>query len=454
MEKTYILLRSNKQHGPFTLAQLAKMDLLPEDLVNVQGGIAGWQYAQEIDVLKPYLAGYLAPSVPVLATASAPVENVSTGPVSNASTVPATNKPIIDKVERSETFDADVAGPVEVPVTKGEQGVSKVEEGNPNVDHSIPKAAGVFASYPAGTELSASGLELKSARSHPAQSATQPAVIRPATKASPKTMSPSDSGPLQEPTRNTKPVRTQSTFVAPRKKLKPAVVLFSLLALGILAFGVGQFATGKNKNVGSKKESGNTNLAAATTRNDGPVEENRTALQQELPFSKPTEEANASIHVEELASSATSLPVKDNSSEKQALAPAPDSQPTAASIVAQPDASEPAKPMTAKEPAKESPDLTEQIYLKSNFINNELGEGVFDLNISMDNKSEKLLKTVAVNIFFLDNDGKTLNKQTIYFSNVKPGETIVRPASQHKLATRVRCELGLVSSEGVLYYSN
>jgi hypothetical protein len=448
MEKTYILLRSNKQQGPFTLAQLAKMDLRPEDLVNVQGGIVGWQYAEEIDVLKPYLSGYLAPAAPVVSTPSIPVAATSPVPPTNTSAVPVTST-----VEKSKTSEPEVTQPIEAHVPKVEQQVPKVEESIPDVDQSIPKAAGVFASYPTGTELSPSGLELKSASSIPAQSATQPSVIKPASISTPKSKPVTEAVPLKEKTAiKRESIRTQSPSVVPRKKVKPAVVLTSLLALGILAFGVGQFATGKAKNVSSRNESGNTNLAA-TESNDTPVEDNRTTLQQELPLSKPTDEADPSLPVDKPSSSATSVQVDNNRSEKKVVAAAPDSQQDVVGSVPKPEVIEPAKPAT-KESAKASPDLTEQIYLKSNFINNELGEGVFDLNISMDNKSDKLLKTVAVNIFFLDNDGKTLNKQTIYFSNVKPGETIARPASQHKLATRVRCELGLISSEGLLYYAN
>jgi len=101
-----------------------------------------------------------------------------------------------------------------------------------------------------------------------------------------------------------------------------------------------------------------------------------------------------------------------------------------------------------------APDVTEQIFLKPEFSNNENAPGIFNVSVSLQNKSDKVLKTVAVNLFFNDNAGRVLNKQTLYFTEVKPGETASRAASQHKLATKASCELGLVSSEGVLYYAN
>jgi hypothetical protein len=101
-----------------------------------------------------------------------------------------------------------------------------------------------------------------------------------------------------------------------------------------------------------------------------------------------------------------------------------------------------------------APDVTEKIFLKPEFSNNENAPGIFNVSVSLQNKSDKVLKTVAVNLFFNDNAGRVLNKQTLYFTEVKPGETASRAASQHKLATKASCELGLVSSEGVLYYAN
>ncbi len=51
---TYLLLRSNKQSGPYTLQQLVSFGLKPYDLVWVEGKSAAWRYPSEVDVLKDY----------------------------------------------------------------------------------------------------------------------------------------------------------------------------------------------------------------------------------------------------------------------------------------------------------------------------------------------------------------------------------------------------------------
>ena len=51
---TYLLLRSNKQSGPYSLQQLVNFGLKPYDLVWIEGKSAAWRYPSEVDGLKSY----------------------------------------------------------------------------------------------------------------------------------------------------------------------------------------------------------------------------------------------------------------------------------------------------------------------------------------------------------------------------------------------------------------
>jgi hypothetical protein len=55
MLRVYLLLRNNKQEGPFSLEELLLKKLKPHDLVWVEGQSAGWRYPNEVDELRPYL---------------------------------------------------------------------------------------------------------------------------------------------------------------------------------------------------------------------------------------------------------------------------------------------------------------------------------------------------------------------------------------------------------------
>ena len=51
---TYLLLRSNKQSGPYSLQQLVSFGLKPYDLVWLEGKSAAWRYPSEVEGLKDY----------------------------------------------------------------------------------------------------------------------------------------------------------------------------------------------------------------------------------------------------------------------------------------------------------------------------------------------------------------------------------------------------------------
>jgi hypothetical protein len=55
MHKVYLLIRRNKQTGPYTLEELVQLGLQPFDLVWVEGKSAAWAYPSEITALQPYL---------------------------------------------------------------------------------------------------------------------------------------------------------------------------------------------------------------------------------------------------------------------------------------------------------------------------------------------------------------------------------------------------------------
>ena len=57
MQKVYLLLRNNQQTGPYSFEDLLALHLKPKDLVWVEGKSHGWRYPNEIEALKPYIAG-------------------------------------------------------------------------------------------------------------------------------------------------------------------------------------------------------------------------------------------------------------------------------------------------------------------------------------------------------------------------------------------------------------
>ena len=56
MQRVYLLLRNNRQTGPFNLEELVQQGLSFFDLIWIEGKSSAWSYPVEIEVLKPYLS--------------------------------------------------------------------------------------------------------------------------------------------------------------------------------------------------------------------------------------------------------------------------------------------------------------------------------------------------------------------------------------------------------------
>lgn len=55
MDKVYLLLRNNRQTGPYHLEELLQQQLQPNDLIWVEGKSMGWSYPAEWEELKSYI---------------------------------------------------------------------------------------------------------------------------------------------------------------------------------------------------------------------------------------------------------------------------------------------------------------------------------------------------------------------------------------------------------------
>lgn len=98
MQKVYLLLRSNKQTGPYSLEELLQLNLKPFDLVWVDGRSAAWQYPSEIPSLKPYVPETPHADAPFKPIATAAMEE-KPGLTVNSNTYSQPQNPIPQKPE-------------------------------------------------------------------------------------------------------------------------------------------------------------------------------------------------------------------------------------------------------------------------------------------------------------------------------------------------------------------
>lgn len=66
MERVYLLLRNNQQSGPFTIGELLQQQLLPSDMIWIEGKSTAWTYLSELELTPLVLSQPAAEKEPVI----------------------------------------------------------------------------------------------------------------------------------------------------------------------------------------------------------------------------------------------------------------------------------------------------------------------------------------------------------------------------------------------------
>lgn len=425
MEKTFILLRNHKQQGPYTLAQMAELGLQANELVYVENNVAGWRCAGEIDVLKPYISlteeGEVPPTIPVKQPVAAP----------------KTKKPVVEKIAKVLPALNPLKGTA-LPVVK-----TDTHSGNPSTIQE--KGSDSFqTNHSRGAEPSREAApeqtrDFSYNKKEPVETTINVVPSVPERYAS-KTEAPHYSGWLS----GEKKKPAKKNF---KKSLQIGAVALSVLVLGVV---LSQF-------IGNSRESGKPTAVQSTIETPADSETKasieavlpKTENKTNLPPVTSTEENN----IGQVNNAKQAVVNQNENKEKPLTKPAElsiNQKPEKTAIV--PTVTEEKNTASVVKPTEKT--LQDQITVHSAAIENGDENGIYGLNVSVQNNSNKALKMVAVNVFYTNDAGAVINKQTLYFSDVQPGQSAARAASGHKIATKAYCKLGLVSSEGKIYYEN
>jgi hypothetical protein len=129
---------------------------------------------------------------------------------------------------------------------------------------------------------------------------------------------------------------------------------------------------------------------------------------------------------------------------------------TYAAVVYQTGTTEPSRPADpVARPAASGPEkglpLGQQIDLKAKYLKAVRGKGIDGLELVLRNNSNQELRTVAIDVFYYKEGSRLLGKETVYFNNVPPGQTLTTTAPGNKKAASATYQLGLISTDGGLY---
>lgn len=166
----YLLLRDNKQQGPFTAAELAAKGLKAYDLVWVEGRSAAWRYPSEIEELKsfapvveeqPYDRFYKKPSEQQGNNQPAQTKAVQSTAQAVAETTVAEEQVVSTPVSKAEQTAAAKHIYVTMPVSKGSTGntttpVAHKEEPKPVTQYNNTTQSQQYNQYSSNSSSAAS----------------------------------------------------------------------------------------------------------------------------------------------------------------------------------------------------------------------------------------------------------------------------------------------------------
>jgi hypothetical protein len=98
--------------------------------------------------------------------------------------------------------------------------------------------------------------------------------------------------------------------------------------------------------------------------------------------------------------------------------------------------------------------LAQQIDVEGRAIPTGARKGFSRMEVTVQNNSNQMLKLVAVDVYYYNSNDKVLEKKTIYFNNIYPGNSLTKSAPGHKRAVSAKYQMGLVTSEeGSIYFA-
>ncbi|HEX2532675.1 MAG TPA: hypothetical protein VHK69_03005 [Chitinophagaceae bacterium] len=456
MQKIYLLLRNNRQSGPFTLADLVQQSLRITDLIWVEGQSAGWRNPQEIESLQSFVPEATAklhsalPVHPVTTPRTANPEGIIQTP--DTSAIPARPAFIPKKIHVS--LPAGKAAPVTPPVT--------------------PPPPAAVAPAPDAEESPEEKLKQKADD-----------LYRKIQAYNQEQQKAKETGTLDTKySRSLEDIKEEYSEWMHRTQKKrfrrpPSLLRYAGAAV-ILA---GLFFTGRQIWNNSDATASPATVAPQTALTQTPQATKET--DEEAPESTPTPQEEPIVSRLKEDAPLRSTPVDPGPAvpQKKAMPPA-----SRAVVETQPESPAPAEtsvvieelppapasrngtrqrrirtegteaekevppPVTAANKPKTSASaIGKQIQLSEKYINSD-GRGINGLQLTVYNNSDQFVNVVAVDVSYYRNSDKLLEKKTLYFNNIPPRSRSSLPAPDNRRATTVQYQVGLISTENGLFY--
>ena len=455
----YLLLRNNKQSGPYSLEELKSMGLKAYDLVWLEGKSAAWRYPSELEELKPF-----APAVE-----EQPFDRFYRRPAPTATA--AANSAGASLSTKAPASDAPI--PVTVESSKA------------------PGKRIIYVTMPAARNASVTASQPTVTRPEPAREFVQQAPNARETQS----LFHEDLTPATEPAR---PIETRPRVIEdysahqagdqtiveeffPRKKRSPRLIRLLTIAICILALLAAGIIIGMNLNkdtlglpsrVVAKVPSATSDQtivhptaqqlpAPAATAPALTTDPGRTAGTEPTVVEQPNvalpaiTKATPGLKTQKERPSHQERPSQN--AKAKSLLPAKDSAggSTIANAVHRADVAEPYHNNTEladKEAIKAA--LASQVSVGANGYSVGTFGGITDLQLTVTNHSAYPLDLVIVEVQYIQANKKIFKTEDLYFRGIGAGSALMQEAPKSSRGVRVQYKIMSITSKEVAYSYN
>ncbi|HEV2481383.1 MAG TPA: hypothetical protein VGS79_17040 [Puia sp.] len=484
----YLLLRNNKQSGPYSLEELKSMGLKAYDLVWLEGKSAAWRYPSELEELKPFAPAVEEQPFDRFYRRPTPTTTTATNPAAATlnTKAPAADTPIPVSVESSKapgkriiyvTMPAARNTSAREPVQPAREPVQPARETIQPVREPVQPVREAAHLVPETTQLV---LE-------PVQSVreAQPLFredLAPVTE--PAYPTHAGSRVIEDYSAHQAGDQTIVEEFFPRKKRSPGVVRLLAIAICILALLAAGIIIGLNLNkntlgfpsrVVAKMPPANPNLSSGASDQTivhptaqqlpSPVATTPATTTDPMRAADPGpgigEQPNATLPA--VAKATTKNPGFKTQKERpshakpNSLSPAKDSAggSTLASAVHRADVAEPYHNNTEladKEAIKAA--LASEVSVGTNGYSVGTFGGITDLQLTVTNRSVYPLDLVIVEVQYIQANKKIFKTENLYFRSIGAGSALMQEAPKSSRGVRVQYKIMSITSKEVAYSSS
>jgi hypothetical protein len=386
---TYRILRDNKEKGPFSMEELLALQLKPYDLIWVEGKSAGWRYPSEIDSLKPYLNDGNETEAKITVQSHPASQNIR----SSANLIPA-------------------AAP-QLPVHYNDTIETEEELTEENLERKAAELYQRIQSFNQKTEEQQQGVQTKYAKSL---------------------------DDLKQEYANWLHEKKGKKNRFGKKTVIAGGAGILVVALGIF------FILGRNTNNSIPFKEQKLNIISSAAAIPEPLEKKVAASpkvkENNILQIKPVESQSSRSSVDEFIDSVERVMAKSSRGKKITYQKKVYDFPAGRVNQSVAESTNTKQAPAAKSQAS----LYQLVHMNANYQQDANRHNISSLEVTIKNNTETFLKTVTVDVFYYKKGDRLFDKETLYFNNILPGNSLTISSPGNKKAVTAKFQLGQINT--------